>query len=533
MPRSNDAYAHMREGDLPGDRGELEASADPYAGGEARDLPIWTPDQIAAHLNRSGFSWDVSKDKVITYGFYDGPTTTGIYNNPHEAAETYGYSPFNEAQRAAAREAMRMWDDVVAVKFQEDSKGHGNWDISFANTTTGPGQAWAYLPHGTYYGSKYQHIQGDIWVNPAQPSNMQLDPGFYGLTTLIHEAGHAIGLSHPGDYNASDDVELSYALADYFQDSRQYSIMSYWDAYETGGQHIDWNLMRFSYASTPMVHDIYAAQKMYGADMTTRTGNTVYGFNSNTGIDAFTFEANEIAPVIAIWDAGGNDTLDLSGYDTPSIIDLNPGAYSSAGGTVEFLSLEEINANNAAAGLPDRSAFLYEVYMNGVAGTNGGESWREISNSETGLMKDNIGIAYGATIENAVGGGGDDSILGNSVGNRLSGGGGDDTIEGGAGNDTLEGGAGADTFVFRTAEKGDQIVAFDADDVIDLAAIDANSTAAGDQAFTFVAGNFTGAGQLRVANGQVEGDLNGDGTADLIIKLVGGGIAPTGADFVL
>ena len=49
--------------------------------------------------------------------------------------------------------------------------------------------------------------------------------------------------------------------------------------------------------------------------------------------------------------AGVDDTLNLSGYATPSSIDLNPGAFSSACGSETFLTLEQINANNAAAGL--------------------------------------------------------------------------------------------------------------------------------------------------------------------------------------
>jgi hypothetical protein len=37
--------------------------------------------------------------------------------------------------------------------------------------------------------------------------------------------------------------------------------------------------MRFVYSATPLVHDIAAIQAIYGVDTTTRTGDTVYGFN--------------------------------------------------------------------------------------------------------------------------------------------------------------------------------------------------------------------------------------------------------------
>ena len=68
-------------------------------------------------------------------------------------------------------------------------------------------------------------------------------------------------------------------------------------------------------------------------------------------------------------------------------------------------------------------------------------------------------------------------------------------------------------------------------DRIDLFAIDANSTALGNNAFTFIGtGAFSGngaagAGQLRYsfagANTIVEGDVDGNGTADFQIQLTG------------
>jgi Ca2+-binding RTX toxin-like protein len=56
-------------------------------------------------------------------------------------------------------------------------------------------------------------------------------------------------------------------------------------------------------------------------------------------------------------------------------------------------------------------------------------SWQEITGTtDEYLMGQNIGIAYGAIIENAIGGHGDDRINGNQANNRFTGGGGADTF---------------------------------------------------------------------------------------------------------
>jgi hypothetical protein len=397
----------------------------------------------------SGWTLNVGSDGIITYGFFDGKHAVGLNNNPN-FGEGKGYSPFTEAQKAAAKIAIANWDELIAPDFVE-VKGPGasevsKTDILLANTTTGPAQAWAYYGG---YDRQYKNVSGDVWI--ADPrvngSNNQFLPGQYGLQTLNHELGHSLGLSHPGTYNFSDDVDgipgpdpITYeGDAQYFQDSHQFSIMSYFDSYETGAQNIDWNVMRFVYPSTPMVDDVFVVQQKYGAEMTTRTGDTRYGFNSTTDVtnEAMKFKTGEMATIFTIWDAAGNDTLDLSGYYTNSVIDLREGGYSSAGGWGAYNpaligttpTLAQININNTAAGFGARSASLYEIYFKGVKGTNEGLSWYQITGTGPQyLMEQNIGIAYGAIIENAVGGFGNDRINGNQANNLFTGGAGSDTF---------------------------------------------------------------------------------------------------------
>jgi Ca2+-binding RTX toxin-like protein len=92
---------------------------------------------------------------------------------------------------------------------------------------------------------------------------------------------------------------------------------------------------------------------------------------------------------------------------------------------------------------------------------------------------------------NLSGGNGDDTIYGGSGNDTIDGGGNTDTIIGGYGADILTGGLGNDTFKYlatKDSQPGatDTITDFDDNnDDIDLSAIDANSTIAGIQNFTF------------------------------------------------
>jgi Ca2+-binding RTX toxin-like protein len=140
--------------------------------------------------------------------------------------------------------------------------------------------------------------------------------------------------------------------------------------------------------------------------------------------------------------------------------------------------------------------------------------------------------------------GGNDELRGGSGADILAGGDGDDLLNGGGGADAMSGGAGADRFRFSGYESGtgteaDRIEDFTSgQDLIDLAAIDANLWAQGDQAFAFIgAAAFSGAaGELRfAADGndiRLQADTDGDGLSDYEIVLTGP-LVPLISDFIL
>ncbi len=337
--------------------------------------PSLTTQGAADHIADHGWSL-AGQPATVTYAYRASGTSPD--------SDSTGFSPFSTAQIAAAEKALASWSDVANISFTRVNDGSGysnNATILFGNFTTGSAAGFTYLP-----GSRSPAaIAGDVWINGSESYNQAPTIGNYGGQVLPHEIGHAIGMEHPGAYDASDAQEPTYeANAKYYEDSRQYTIMSYFGSFNTGAYLT-------AYSAVPLVDDITSAQRLYGANMTTRTGDTTYGFHSNAGRDWFAATSASADLIFSVWDAGGNDTFDFSGYAQNQVIDLRPGDFS-----------------------------------------------------DVGAFKHNVSIAYGATIENAIGGTGADTIIGNVAANVLDGGSGNDALYGESGNDTLRGGAGDD-----------------------------------------------------------------------------------------
>ncbi|WP_119307933.1 polysaccharide lyase family 7 protein [Cohaesibacter haloalkalitolerans] len=140
----------------------------------------------------------------------------------------------------------------------------------------------------------------------------------------------------------------------------------------------------------------------------------------------------------------------------------------------------------------------------------------------------------GAGKDDLRGGAGNDSLWGGDGNDRLFGHAGDDVLVGGKGADTILGSSGADTFVLESIDDStvdlsgrDLFKDFDISegDIVDLSAIDANSTVSGNQAFSFIGEDaFSGeAGELRTeVDGSIQtilGDIDGDGVADFAVDI--------------
>jgi serralysin len=317
----------------------------------------------------------------LTYSFpvsspsYFSPIYTGNGSN-----EPGSWSPLSASQQAAAEAAMQTWANVAQITFTEvtdDATTVGDIRITYTSNIDEGAYAWAYYPGNS-------PLAGDVWLNGNYPSlfSASFTAGDYPFYTIVHELGHALGLSHP--FGNADSLISA-------DDTRINTVMSYSSVagfQASGFGHI--------YPTTPMAMDIEAIQYLYGANMSYNSGATNYTFQSGQYY------------LQTIWDGGGDDTITYSSASDGAVIDLVPGHWSNLGA--------------------DDTRFWQDN--------------DEIYHQET--FGNNVNIYQTVVIENAVGGGGADSIIGNDVANGLTGNAGNDTISGGLGADTILAGAGND-----------------------------------------------------------------------------------------
>ena len=334
---------------------------------------VFTTDQIALQL---------------TNGYWGG--ASHHFNVAPGGSLTFNVQGLTVDGAALARAALALWSDVTGITFNEVAIGG---QLVYDDNQTGAFASSSYA--GGIISSSTINV-GTAWI-----ATYGTGLNTYSFQTYIHETGHALGLGHAGNYNGSADYS-SDSL--YLNDSWATTIMSYFD--QTENTYFQAQGFTRQFVETPMMADIVAVAALYGTNTLTRTGNTTYGFGNTSGRDIYDAA---LYPSIGytIYDNGGIDTLDYSGFSQNQLINLNA-----------------------------------ETFMN------------------IGARVGNVSIARGTVIENAIGGSGADSIIGNDLDNVLTGNGGPDSLYGNGGNDTffadlidmfINGGSGTDKVVFSAS----------------------------------------------------------------------------------
>ncbi|MDD5214053.1 MAG: M10 family metallopeptidase C-terminal domain-containing protein [Methylococcales bacterium] len=277
-------------------------------------------------------------------------------------------TPFSVEQENAARLALHEYENLAKLTFRELPSGSTEKaNLTFTNVSS--------LGSAAGEASTSQAGNGDfsnvtIRIDASDNNHANVAVGENGYTTLLHEIGHSLGFKHPRSYGSGGaGSELPFLATD--KDSTQYTIMSYnKPTYLIDGYDLNTNSAAVS-AKTPLLYDVAAIQKLYGANQNFNSSDTVYRWEKDTD------------PYLSIWDGGGIDTIDASNQTQKQVIDLRAGEFSSLGAVTELYS--------------DNSTKLYPA-------------------------KNNVSIAYDTIIENAIGSNQDDTIIGNSVANQLTGG---------------------------------------------------------------------------------------------------------------
>ena len=344
-------------------------------------------------LNMVAFMTGVNADGTLNAqnGWsWTGSSTAVAYSSSAGSAHDWGKAAtitvgldtayaWTASQTHFVQQALALWSAVANVTFQLAT--YSTAKVKVHRPATGGTDADDTYRNGRVGSTSIPVATSGIVNFTTANGYGQLDSytntGGYGPDATIHEFGHILGLMHSGTYNGAAIPSRDQSAP---EDTTLGSIMSYFGPADSTAKYYqpgtDWTAADGQTYSpqTPMQYDILAIQRLYGTPTTTPlSGGQTFGFNNNTGLDAFDF--TKVAnPIVTIWDAGIGNTLDLSGFATASTIDLNPGAFSSANG-----------------------------------------------------MANNIAIAFGTHIERAVGGAGDDTFTLNLSNDTIDGGGGSNT----------------------------------------------------------------------------------------------------------
>ena len=243
-------------------------------------------DQLAQYLTTGGH--DISKFDIKT-----GDTLT------------FNVTRLSPAGQELARNALETWAMVSGISFEEVE---GSARIHFIEF---PGERGGSAGHRLSGDEEngYTILSSSVKIGGRTITSSS------ALGTFLHEIGHALGLTHPGNYDGFNYIFEDNAI--FANDSYQTTVMSYFP------QSRNPNISSFvtdAFRLTPQIADIIAIQLLYGKPVAANAGDTTYGVGANTGTildEYFDLWTGKYNPFIGI-----GDSFD-SQYSQPELVDLD------------------------------------------------------------------------------------------------------------------------------------------------------------------------------------------------------------------
>ncbi|MFV0474110.1 MAG: M10 family metallopeptidase C-terminal domain-containing protein [Pikeienuella sp.] len=323
-----------------------------------------------------------------------------------------GFSDWKASQKVAIFDALRKIEAVADVTFSQ--RRFGDADIKFfrADDLEGAGGVSVF----SYRIGEGRQI--DLEGGSAYLSRLDLAAA-RNAGLVLHEIGHTLGLKHPGNYNFGDLPPPPRPYLPAAEDNTRYTIMAYEQAPDDYAEPVDL-----------MIYDIAALQARYGANMSHRAGDDVYG-------------APRAGEFKVVWDAGGYDSIQWSG-DAGAVIDTRAGSFSDLGARNNFAIAYGVQIE-AARGGSGADRLIGGEGSQRLAGAGGDDRVFAGAGADRLLGGQGADLLNGGSGADVISAGlGNDRLFGQRDNDLMRGGFGDDTLRGGAGDDRLFGQAGAD-----------------------------------------------------------------------------------------
>jgi hypothetical protein len=220
-----------------------------------------------------------------------------------------GFAPPSATYVQTVREVFGRLSAELNVRFVETDESIGQLGLlRFGTTQQAATKGVAFVP-----GSVADERAGDVLMDVE--SLAQLAPGQEGYQTLLHEIGHALGLSHP---LSNPDGTGRATLLPKWQDPA-YTVM------------VNGPSLSGLWQSWFGLLDLQAFKKLYGAPPASSwIENNTISLHDGHGQLVFT-----------LTDGGGSDTLDLSILSFGASIDLQPGSSSSVGQNAQGIASQD------------------------------------------------------------------------------------------------------------------------------------------------------------------------------------------------